>query len=452
MSPPGRIISVLPARRNGGHTRSSAAAVDRSSTPHSSLLCRAAYVALIMMGLALAGCETRDGGIGTAPMATSPDAGATIENTLSDDLVRPTTLGGPLANLSAAELARFNAGLVEFNEAEEVDEGLGPVFNEAGCFVCHSGPVGGTNGRTETRFGKWENGRFDALAELGGSLLQDHAIGRANKFTFAPEVVPRRANQTALRVTTPLFGLGLVDAVPDAAFLQLARDQARNSPSTRGTANMVTEIATGQVRVGRFGWKAQVPTLHQFSGDAYLNEMGITSPEFPVENAPQGSKFALQFNPVPTLNDDGEGVELFADFMTLLGPPPRGPRTRQTDWGAGVFLQIGCANCHTPTLTTGDSPVPAIAHKSFQPFSDFLLHDMGRLGDGIVQGNARGREMRTAPLWGLRSRPTLLHDGSAKTPEQAILAHAGQGSDARYRFARLDWRARSALIAFLKTL
>jgi CxxC motif-containing protein (DUF1111 family) len=404
------------------------------------------------MGLALAGCETRDGSISTAPMATSPDAGATIENTPSADLARPTTLGGPLGNLSAAEVARFNAGLVEFNAAEAVDEGLGPVFNEAGCFVCHAGPVGGTNGRVETRFGKWDNGRFDPLAYLGGSLLQDHSIGQVRKFTFAPEVVPRRANQTALRVTTPLFGLGLVDAVPDAALLQLARDEARNSPTTRGEANMVTEIATSQTRVGRFGWKAQVPTLHQFAGDAYLNEMGITNPEFPVENAPQGNQQALQFNPVPTLNDDGEGVELFADFMTFLGPPPRGLRTGQTDAGANVFVQIGCANCHTPTLTTGDSPSPAIAHKAFQPFSDFLLHNMGQLGDGIVQGNAGGREMRTAPLWGLRSRPTLLHNGSAKTPEQAILAHSGQGSQARDNFARLDWRARSALVAFLKTL
>src|SRR4249919_1093654 len=114
MSPPGRIISVEPARRNDGHTRSSAATVDRSSTTYSPLLCRAAYVALIMMGLALAGCETRDGSIGTAPMATSPDAGATIENTPSADLARPTVLGGPLANLSATELARFNAGLEEF--------------------------------------------------------------------------------------------------------------------------------------------------------------------------------------------------------------------------------------------------------------------------------------------------------------------------------------------------
>jgi CxxC motif-containing protein (DUF1111 family) len=204
--------------------------------------------------------------------------------------------------------------------------------------------------------------------------------------------------------------------------------------------------------VGRFGWKAQVATLFDFSGDAYLNEMGITNPDFPLENAPQGNADALKFNPLPTLNDDGEGVILFNDFMTFLGPPPRGRRTDQTDRGGKIFVNIGCANCHTPTLVTGNSPVEAIANKRFQPFSDFLLHDMGSLGDGIVQGKARAREMRTPPLWGLNARPLFLHDGRARTPEAAILAHRGQGESARNRFSRLDFRERQALIAFLRSL
>src|SRR5262249_11170358 len=157
----------------------------------------------------------------------------------------------------------------------------GPVFNEASCAACHSAPVGGTNGRAETRFGRVVQGTFDPLAELGGSLLQDHAIGRVvsgtQEFTFVPEVVPPAATVRASRITTPLFGLGLVDAVTDATLLELARHEAIASPSTRGTPNLVTEIRTGATRVGRFGWKAQVPTLHLFSGDAYLNEMGITS-------------------------------------------------------------------------------------------------------------------------------------------------------------------------------
>jgi CxxC motif-containing protein (DUF1111 family) len=367
-----------------------------------------------------------------------------------------STLGSPLADLSADELTRFAEGEEEFQAVETIEEGLGPVFNEASCSTCHDAPLGGTTGRLETRFGRWNRGRFDPLANLGGSLIQDRGIGRVptatGVFKFVAEVVPRIANARTPRLTTPLFGLGLVDAVPDETLLQLARSQARNTPSTRGTPHMVTEISTGGTRVGRFGWKAQVPTLHQFSGDAYLNEMGITNPEFPDENCPQGDCRALKFNPAPDLNDDGEGVVRFADFMTLLGPPPRGRTTRDTEEGGKVFVSIGCADCHTPTLVTGDSPIQALSHKTFQPFSDFLLHDMGRLGDGIVQGKAGGREFRTAPLWGLSSRPLFLHDGRATSPQAAILAHDGQGARARRRYLDLRQGQQQALLAFLKSL
>ncbi|OLC06086.1 MAG: hypothetical protein AUH42_06365 [Gemmatimonadetes bacterium 13_1_40CM_70_11] len=151
-----------------------------------------------------------------------------------DSKVAAPTFGAPLATLSAAELALFNAGKLEFAAVEAVDDGLGPVFNEASCATCHNGPVGGTTGRKETRFGRVVNGAFDPLAELGGSLLQDHAIGTDNPdhFPFVPEVVPSQADVTALRITTPLFGLGLVDAVPDEEFLRLARLEAATSPAT----------------------------------------------------------------------------------------------------------------------------------------------------------------------------------------------------------------------------
>jgi CxxC motif-containing protein (DUF1111 family) len=215
---------------------------------------------------------------------------------------------------------------------------------------------------------------------------------------------------------------------------------------------MVLEIRTGQMRVGKFGWKSQVPTLFQFSGDAYLNEMGITSPEFPNENCPQGDCAQLAFNPVPELNDNGEAVVAFNDFMTLLAPPPRGTITRQVSAGAFWFDRVGCDDCHTPTLVTGTSPVAALSRKVFHPFSDFLVHDMGRLGDGITQGDVGGREMRTAPLWGIRTRTALLHDGRATTIERAILAHDGQGRFARTNFLNLNSGARAALVAFVNSL
>jgi len=415
----------------------------------------------MLASLLLVGCDTDHMKLNTAPLKSDTETAEiapadSLEFQISGDEAIATELGGPLAGLTAEELKRFAEGKDEFEEEETVEEGLGPVFNEASCKTCHDAPVGGTSGRGETRFGRWDQGRFNPLAHRGGSLIQDKAIGHVvtpnGEYTFVPEVVPREANVSATRITTPLFGLGLVDAVSDAVLLELARRQARNTPSTRGTAHVVTEAGTGETRVGRFGWKAQVSTLREFSADAYLNEMGITSPLFPNENAPQGNLAALAYNPLPTMNDAGEGVVAFFDFMTLLGPPPRGRRTDQTDAGGKIFREIGCANCHTPTLMTGESPVAALNRKSFQPFSDFLLHDMGSLGDGIVQGRAGARQIRTAPLWGLRSRPVFLHDGRASTPQAAILAHDGQGSAARERFTRLGFRDRLALFAYLRIL
>jgi CxxC motif-containing protein (DUF1111 family) len=117
-----------------------------------------------------------------------------------------------------------------------------------------------------------------------------------------------------------------------------------------------------------------------------------------------------------------------------------------------VFQRIGCANCHTPSLVTGFSPVAALSRKVFEPYSDFLLHDMGALGDGIEQGRASGSQMRTAPLWGLSARPTYLHDGRAKSVSDAITGHSGQGAESRVRFLRLDPNSRAALLAFLRSL
>jgi len=406
--------------------------------------------------LSLAGCESPQDEV-TNPGADDATVSA-VDSTVNAHFegLAASRLGQPFARLTAEEQERFAEGQEEFEEVETADDGLGPVFNEAGCAVCHTNPVGGTNNRLETRFGKLVAGVFDPMASAGGSLIQDQGIGAVGgdppTHTFVAEVVPGDANVRASRITTPLFGLGLVDAVPDEAFLRLASLQARKTPATAGTANMVFDIASGSMRVGKFGWKAQVPTLHQFSGDAYLNEMGITSPEFPDENCPQGDCAQLAFNPMPELNDSGEAIGAFADFMTLLAPPDRGRRTLEVLRGGLIFAAVGCADCHTPVLVTGASPVAALSKKGFSPFSDFLLHDMGSLGDGIVQGNATGRHMRTAPLWGIRNRTALLHDGRATTVTAAIRAHDGQGRFARSRFSRLSSRSRATLLAFVNSL
>jgi CxxC motif-containing protein (DUF1111 family) len=258
----------------------------------------------------------------------------------------------------------------------------------------------------------------------------------------------------AHRRTTPLFGLGLVDNVPDVFLQQVAAQEQARTPETAGRVNMVLDAASGQLRVGRFGWKCQEATLFSFSGDAYVNEMGVTTPLFPVENCPQGNCALLSASGLPPVPNNADNGDLagFTDFMTFLAPPPAGPMSSQARRGADVFVQVGCANCHLPTFRTGPSPSAAFNRVTFSPFSDFLLHDMGRLGDGIAQGGAGTREMRTAPLWGVRSLTTFLHDGRADSLTDAILAHDGQGRDARDRFASLGRDQRARLIAFLSSL
>ena len=370
------------------------------------------------------------------------------------------SFGEPVAGLTAAQKAAFDAGLDEFSEAEEADEGLGPVFNGRSCAECHSAPaVGGTSDRTVTRFGATTNGVFDPLAQFGGSLIQESAIGPADLpglHQFIAETVPAAATIVTKRRTTSLFGLGFVDAVPDADFHALAAKQAARGDGTAGRVSVVADLVNGGTSVGKFGWKAQVPNLMQFSGDAYLNEMGITSPKFPNENCPNGNCAELAHNPMPGINDDGSGLRAFHDFMTMLGAPPRGQARnndrRSADAGEKLFSSAGCGSCHEAAWTTGASPVAALNHKRFSPYSDFLLHDMGALGDGIAQGSAGGREMRTAPLWGLRAQTRYLHDGRAATVDQAILAHDGQGRAARERYRALSAREKSQLLAFLDTL
>jgi CxxC motif-containing protein (DUF1111 family) len=215
---------------------------------------------------------------------------------------------------------------------------------------------------------------------------------------------------------------------------------------------LVENILAGMKTVGKFGWKAQVPTLEQFSGDAYLNEMGITSPLFPNENCPQGNCAELQFNPRPGLNDGGEDVTALANFMRFLGAPSRGVITADVTAGEAVFSRIGCDSCHQPILQTAANANPALNRVNYAPYSDFLLHDMGTLGDGIVQGDAGARDLRTAPLWGLRFVNNYLHDGRAATMEAAITAHDGQGRASRDRFNALNAADRNRLLAFLRSL
>jgi CxxC motif-containing protein (DUF1111 family) len=373
---------------------------------------------------------------------------------LTPALTPPSDFGQPLAGLPGAELERFDAGLDEFNEVETADAGLGPTFNDVSCGTCHLSPAaGGGSEILETRFGRMgSDGKFDGMPEFGGSLIQKNGIGVAGVCEYLAELVPGDATIFADRRTTPLFGLGLVDATPDLTFYAIRAEELLNPDGIAGKVSVVPNISTGKNGVGKFGWKAQNPTLFQFSGDAYVNEMGVTSPQFPDENCPGGDCNALSCNPAPGLNDDGSGVAAFADFMTFLAPPPRGPVTASAAAGELVFRGIGCVGCHRSVIRTGSNPVAALDKVLYHPWSDFLLHDMGALGDGITQNNATGKLMRTAPLWGVRKITRFLHDGRATTYAQAILAHDGQGRKSRDRFAALPGWQKSLLYAFLGSL
>ena len=374
--------------------------------------------------------------------------------TMGSEPQRQPQFGDPLQGLSPALLARFEAGKVVFERDFDPRAGLGPVFNNTSCAKCHDqGGIGGGSDMLETRYGQVINGVFNPLTKFDGQLLHSKGIGLFNGVDFVGEVVPPEANVVAQRRTTPLFGLGLVDAVPDEFLQDLAQFQQDFTPETAGRALVLTDIFSGQPRVGRFGWKCQIGTVLTFSGNAFLNEMGITTPFFPHENPPGGNAALLAANPARTNpNDSTTTVVQLGDHTTLLAPPPQLARTERARAGEGLFFEVGCVNCHLPMMRTGPNEIAALNEVDFFPYSDFLVHDMGSLNDGIAQPPATGQEMRTAPLWGARIRTSFLHDGRAKTIRDAILAHDGQGKTARDNFANLHWREQSKLLAFINSL
>src|SRR5262245_36831150 len=259
-------------------------------------------------------------------------------------------LTNPLPGLTAEQVEKFNAGLDEFEEVDTVEDGMGPVFNGKSCAECHAVPsTGGSEPNVgvarETRISRIFNGRYDPLdgsltVDRGGQLLQQRAID-VKGCTLKAEVVPREATIVASRNSTPLFGAGLIEAIP--------ADTISNQ-SNGGRPNFVLNPDTGLTELGRFGWKAQVATLHQFAGDAYLNELGITNPSFPHENRPQGQPVRPECDTVGDPEDDGSGVTGFTNLMRFLAPAPRGASTSQVRSGEQVFSEIGCANCHVPTM------------------------------------------------------------------------------------------------------
>jgi CxxC motif-containing protein (DUF1111 family) len=367
----------------------------------------------------------------------------------------PVLPGDPLPGITATEFELFRMGLDDFTEVETAEDGLGPAFNGTSCAVCHSAPaIGGISTMTEVRAGyRDENGKF---MELGGGTLF-HLFSVPNHRCQVQ--IPPEANVIARRFPLPVFGAGLVEAIPDEALIALEDPDDRDGDGISGRAARITDVATGRERVGRFGWKAQHATLLAFSGDAYRNEMGITNELFPNESANgiDAATMALCSPPRSGVEDVRNrqtglrGIDNFENFMRLLAPIGRGPIDDKVRAGEQLFLSIGCASCHTPVLITGRSSNPVFDRKEVHLYSDLLLHDVGT-GDGIEQSAALAGEIRTPSLWGLRLRRPFLHDGSAATIEGAILRHDGEAAAVIERYNSAAPAGRSAMLSFLKSL
>jgi len=343
-------------------------------------------------------------------------------------------------------------------EVEATEEGLGPAFNGTSCAACHNVPaVGGAGTVAELRAARRnERGEFESLDQSGSgeTLFQMFSVPSHG----CQPIVPAEANVIARRVAIPLFGAGLVEAIPDETIRALEDPFDRNGDEVSGRAAIVVDVATGERRVGRFGWKAQHATLFTFGADAYRNEMGITNDVFSSELALAVTQDRMRIcDPFPDPEDVVDprtrrrGIDNFASFMKFLAPLDRGAIDDAARAGERVFSAIGCANCHVPTLTTDVSANPLFNRKVVPLFSDLLLHDIGT-GDGIKQGAAEPDEIRTPALWGVRFRRPLLHDGTVPTIEAAILRHAREAELARRGFERLTDAERAALLAFLRSL
>ena len=368
--------------------------------------------------------------------------------------------GDPLAGLLPAQFERFRLGLDDFLEVETAEDGLGPSFNGSSCAVCHNVPaIGGVSLISEVRAAHRDpQGIIQPLTDAEGAPLDTLFHLFSNPPHACQPVVPPEANIIARRIPIPTFGAGLVEAIPDETLLALDDRDDWNGDGISGRAAVVVDRGTGDIRVGRFGWKAQHATLRTFSADAYRNEMGITNELFREEFSAGVPATRMKLcDPTPDPEDVPDprtrlaAIDHFEAFMKFLAPPPRGPITEAVRAGERVFTAVGCASCHVPGLETGPSSHPSFNRVMVPLFSDLLLHDIAT-GDGIPQAAATPEEIRTPALWGLRARRPFLHDGSASTTEDAVRRHGGEALLARARFEALDVASRAALLAFLASL
>jgi CxxC motif-containing protein (DUF1111 family) len=391
------------------------------------------------------------------------------------------------------------ADQAKFDETESIVDGLGPLYNAQSCRECHQNPTsGGTSQMTELRVGHpGPDHRFlnpdipiahGTEIISGRTLVNDRAICPNAAFpnTEIQEHVPETETIATTRVALGLLGDGFVEAVADQTLVEMARKQCKDTHHKICGQLLYVPIveAPGQTGAGRFGWKDQHASLLSFSGDAYLNEMGITTHLFPDE-------VTKLCNTAPEPNDsagpDGlDDVDRFARFIRAAKAPARDSQlanSQKAMKGSELFDKISCSTCHVRALTTapagtkangGTFTIPeALGRKTFYPFSDFLLHNVGS-GDGIAvpmqehygrnmyqitwknfsldDFQAAQNKIRTAPLWGVRFRHRLMHDGASGTLRDAILRHSGEAGEVTHRFQKLSRSDQEAILEFLSSL
>jgi CxxC motif-containing protein (DUF1111 family) len=411
----------------------------------------------------------------------------------------PPAAGGPLANLSPSYQSMFTAAQLRFQEVDsvlgampnETGSGLGPGFNANSCAACHAQPaVGGSSPAVNPQFSMAN--LDDATNQLPEFILSNGPVrevrfisnpdgtadgGVHDLFTIAgrsdapgctdaqPDFASAVAQGNAIfRIPTPMFGAGLVETISDTAILANAAANA-NAKAQLGIGG-VPNHSGNDGTITRFGWKAQNKSLLMFAGEAYNVEQGVTNEIFPNErdNTPScqfGGKAeddTVMTTP-STFPPSGYSSDIvnFAMFARLSAPPTPAPQTTETQAGAQVFSNIGCALCHTPTINTGAlSYITQQSNVPVNAFSDFLIHNMGNgLADHISQGGATGNQFRTAPLWGLGQRIFFLHDGRTSNLVEAIKAHQSHGSEANAvigNFQNLSRTQKQNLMLFLRSL
>jgi CxxC motif-containing protein (DUF1111 family) len=395
--------------------------------------------------------------------------------------------------------ATHQADQTKFDEVEQISDGLGPLYNAQSCRECHQSPVSGAASQvSELRVGHdGPDGRFrtpdipiahGAEVISGRSLVNDRAICPNGAFPDKEiqERVPETETIRTFRLSLNLLGDGFVEAIADQTLIDLSKEQCKSSHKKICGQFLYVPIveAPGQMGVGRFGWKDQHASLLSFSGDAYLNEMGITNRLQPTEVTNLCNTVS---EPNDTPGPDGlSDIDRFARFIRATKAPVRDVQLASgatAQKGLSLFDKIGCATCHVATLTTAPAGTkinggtftipPALGSVTLHPYGDFLMHNVGT-GDGILQATPEhyGRKVfqqmsdymskqdfessrnkiRTAPLWGVRLRPRLMHDGASLTLLDAINRHHGEANHVVEKFEKLKRPDQEAIIEFLKSL